>query len=163
MLFYLAVYLFMNLGAFAIVALVRNQIFSEDIADYKGLAGQAPVLCIAMAICLFSLVGLPPLGGFVAKFFVLAPVWKAGDIHPAMWALVGVALLNTVFSLFYYLRVVVVMFINDRPEDKPVARPEVADKLYIALVTVPILLLGTSPLIGKLSQAAEDAVKDLFL
>ena len=162
-LFYLTVYLFMNLGAFAIVALVRNQIYSEEIADYKGLAKQAPLLCVAMAVCLFSLVGLPPLGGFVAKFFVLAPVWKAGDIHPAMWLLVGVALLNTVFSLFYYLRILVAMFIDDRPTGQPVAKPDSVDKLYVALVSIPILLLGASPLIGKLSQAAEDAARDLFL
>ena len=68
LLYYLAVYLFMNLGAFAIVALIRNQTFSEEIDDYKGLIHQSPLLAICMAICLFSLVGLTPLGGFYGKF-----------------------------------------------------------------------------------------------
>jgi NADH-quinone oxidoreductase subunit N len=71
LLYYLCVYLFMNLGAFAIVALIRNQIFSEEIDDYKGLGFQSPALAACMAVCMFSLVGLPPLGGFFAKLAIL--------------------------------------------------------------------------------------------
>ena len=159
-LFYLAVYLFMNLGAFAIVALIRNQVYGEEIEDYRGLKDQCPWLCVMLAICLFSLVGLPPLGGFVAKFFVLAPVWEAASLHWSMGALVGFALLNTVFSLFYYLRVPIAMFIQERAEDAREARPEATERAFVALLTVPILLLGMSPLIGKLSQAAERVARD---
>ena len=158
-LFYLAVYLFMNLGAFAVVALIRNQVYSEEIEDYRGLKGQCPWLCVMLAICLFSLVGLPPLGGFVAKFFVLAPVWEAASLHWSMGVLVGFALLNTVFSLFYYLRVPMAMFIQERPEGAREARPEATERAFVALLTVPILLLGMSPLIGKLSQAAEHVAR----
>ena len=161
-LFYLAVYLFMNLGAFAIVALIRNQTYSEEIDDYRGLWSQTPLLCVAMAICLFSLVGLPPLGGFMAKFFVLAATWQAGDIHPAMWGLVVVALMNTVISLFYYLRVLVAMFIAPRPEEAPTVQSIPAESAYILLVTVPIVLLGASPLIGRLSDAAQSIANNLF-
>ncbi|MFP6702458.1 MAG: NADH-quinone oxidoreductase subunit N [Planctomycetaceae bacterium] len=159
-LFYLAVYLFMNFGAFAVVALIRNQIYSEQIDDYRGLASQCPWLCVMLAICLFSLVGLPPLGGFVAKFFVLAPVWETASLHWSMGALVGFALLNTVFSLFYYLRIPVAMFIKERPEGARVARIEPTERAFVALLTVPILLLGMSPLIGKLSEAAERVARD---
>ena len=159
-LFYLVVYMFMNLGAFAIVALIRNQLYSEEIADYRGLKNECPWLCVMMAVCLFSLVGLPPLGGFVAKFFVLAPVWEAASLHWSMGALVGFALLNTVFSLFYYLRIPVAMFMEDRPEDARVARPQATEHAFILLLTVPILLLGISPLIGKLSQAAQRVARD---
>ncbi len=159
-LFYLAVYLFMNFGAFAVVALIRNQIYSEQIDDYRGLASQCPWLCVMLAICLFSLVGLPPLGGFVAKFFVLAPVWETASLHWSMGALVGFALLNTVFSLFYYLRIPVAMFINQRPEGARVARIESTERAFVMLLTVPILLLGMSPLIGKLSEAAERVARD---
>src|SRR5690606_4399955 len=70
LLYYLAVYLFMNLGAFAIVAIIRNYTYSEEIDSYAGLYAQAPVLCLGMGVCLFSLVGLPPLGGFVGKFMI---------------------------------------------------------------------------------------------
>jgi len=159
-LFYLSVYLFMNFGAFAIVALIRNRIYSEEIADYRGLKSECPWLCVMMAVCLFSLVGLPPLGGFVAKFFVLAPVWEAAQIHWSMGALVGFALLNTVFSLFYYLKVPVAMFIADRPEGARPARTEATEAVFVLLLTVPILLLGMSPLIGKLSLAAERVAQD---
>ena len=159
-LFYLSVYLFMNFGAFAIVALIRNRIYSEEIADYRGLKSECPWLCVMMAVCLFSLVGLPPLGGFVAKFFVLAPVWEAASIHWSMGALVGFALLNTVFSLFYYLKVPVAMFIADRPEDARSARTGSTETVFVLLLTVPILLLGMSPLIGKLSLAAERVAHD---
>ncbi len=159
-LFYLSVYLFMNFGAFAIVALIRNRTYSEEIADYRGLKSECPWLCVMMAVCLFSLVGLPPLGGFVAKFFVLAPVWEAASIHWSMGALVGFALLNTVFSLFYYLKVPVAMFIADRPEDARSARTGSTETVFVLLLTVPILLLGMSPLIGKLSLAAERVAHD---
>ncbi len=159
-LFYLSVYLFMNFGAFAIVALIRNQIYSEEIADYRGLKSECPWLCVMMAACLFSLVGLPPLGGFVAKFFVLAPVWEAAQIHWAMGALVGFALLNTVLSLFYYLKLPVAMFMADRPEGARPARTEATETVFVMLLTVPILLLGMSPLIGKLSLATQRVARD---
>ena len=159
-LFYLSVYLFMNLGAFAIVALIRNRTYSEEIADYRGLKNECPWLCVMMAVCLFSLVGLPPLGGFVAKFFVLAPVWEAASIHWSMGVLVGFALLNTVFSLFYYLKVPVAMFIADRPEDARPARTGSTEAVFVLLLTAPILLLGMSPLISKLSLAAERVAHD---
>ena len=159
-LFYLSVYLFMNLGAFASVAVIRNRTYSEEIADYRGLKSECPWLCVMMAVCLFSLVGRPPLGGFVAKFFVLAPVWEAASIHWSMGVLVGFALLNTVFSLFYYLKVPVAMFIVDRPEDARPARTGSTEAVFVLLLTAPILLLGMSPLISKLSLAAERVAHD---
>ena len=67
-----AIYLFMNLGAFAVVAFLRNAIGSEEIADYAGLIRRSPGLTVCMAIILFSLVGLPPLAGFAAKFAIFA-------------------------------------------------------------------------------------------
>jgi NADH-quinone oxidoreductase subunit N len=143
LLYYLTVYLFMNLGAFAIVALIRNEIFSEEIDDYRGLWHQVPVLCICMAVCLLSLVGLPPLGGFIGKFMIFASLFQAGYAHWAMWVILVVGGLNTVFSLFYYIRVIQAMFLAERPADARVAAP--ADQyptMYAVLVSVPVLLLG---------------------
>ena len=74
---YLGVYLFMNFGAFAFVAFLRNATGSESIADYAGLVRRSPGLAVAMAIILFSLVGLPPLAGFSAKFAAFAALWDA--------------------------------------------------------------------------------------
>src|SRR4029077_8458121 len=128
LLYYLAVYFFMNLGAFAIVAIVRNQTFSEEIADYAGLAKQSPVLAVCMLICLFSLVGMPPFGGFIGKFMVFYSVVEAAQLNPIMWAVLAVGLLNTVFSLFYYVRVLKFMFLEPLPEGaRPVHVPLVSD------------------------------------
>ncbi|MEX0704439.1 MAG: NADH-quinone oxidoreductase subunit N [Planctomycetales bacterium] len=156
LLYYLAVYLFMNLGAFAIVALIRNRIYSEEIADYAGLAYETPALCVGMLICLISLVGLPPLGGFVGKFMIFASLFDAGKAHWSMWAVLAIGGLNTVFSLFFYLRVLKAMFLEPRPAGACDARIPFLSLpgWYVALVSLPILALGMSPLIGSLSAMA---------
>jgi NADH-quinone oxidoreductase subunit N len=143
LLYYLSVYLFMNLGAFAIVALLRNEIFSEEIDDYRGLWTQTPLLCVCMGICLLSLVGLPPLGGFVGKFMIFASLYEAGNIHPSMWAVLVVGALNTVFSLFYYVRVLKAMFLEPRPAGaRQAVVPFQPYGLYALIVSLPVLALG---------------------
>jgi NADH-quinone oxidoreductase subunit N len=156
LLYYLAVYFFMNLGAFAIVALIRNQTYSETISDYAGLAQQAPLLSAAMLICLFSLVGLPPFGGFAGKFMVFASVWQAAELNPLMWVVLAAGVINTVFSLFYYVRVLKYMFISP-PADgaRPVNVSLFSDAgMYVAFVTVPVLALGI--LVNWMSELAKD-------
>jgi len=111
---YLGVYLFMNFGAFAIVAFVRNARGSEEIADYAGMIRRSPAVVVAMAIILFSLVGLPPLAGFAAKFAAFAALLDA-----KMYLLLIIGGLNTAISLFYYLRVVKVMMMEAPPEGQP--------------------------------------------
>ncbi|HEX6985163.1 MAG TPA: NADH-quinone oxidoreductase subunit N, partial [Planctomycetaceae bacterium] len=91
LLYYLAVYVFMNLGAFAIAALVRNATYGERVEDYGGLWARLPVVCGGMAVCCLSLVGIWPAGGFIGKFMVFAASLQAGDASPVMWALVAVA------------------------------------------------------------------------
>ncbi len=162
LLYYLAVYMFMNLGAFAIVALIRNHIFSEELEDYKGLVHQTPALCICMLICMFSLVGLPPLGGFVGKFMIFATLFEAGAVHWSMWAILLIGGVNTVFSLVYYIRVLKVMFLAERPAD---ARPALipfrsAPSMYCVMVTVPVLALGI--FVEQLSYTARQVASILF-
>ena len=72
MLFYLIVYLIMNLGAFAVVALLRNLTHSEDLADFRGMVYRNPLLVVCLAVFLLSLLGMPPLAGFVAKFQIFS-------------------------------------------------------------------------------------------
>jgi NADH-quinone oxidoreductase subunit N len=163
LLYYLAAYLFMNLGAFAITALIRNEIFSEEIEDYRGLGFQAPILAIGMGVCLFSLVGLPPLGGFVGKLFVFASLYDAGFVHPAMWAILVIGGLNTVFSLFYYVRVLKTMFLVERPAGaRPVRVPTWSTAgVFVLLVTVPLLWpLGLQ--VQLVSRVARTAALALF-
>ncbi|MGQ0633521.1 MAG: NADH-quinone oxidoreductase subunit N [Planctomycetaceae bacterium] len=156
LLYYLAVYFFMNLGAFAVVALIRNQTYSEQIADYAGLVQQAPVLAVAMFVCLFSLVGLPPLGGFMGKFMVFSGVIAAAEYSQVMWGVFIVGLINTVFSLVYYVRVLREMFIAPLPEGaRPVRVPFLSEAGQFAfVVSLPILLLGV--FVDPISGAARD-------
>lgn len=161
LLYYLAVYLFMNLGAFAVVALVRNRIFSEEIDDYAGLADHCPTLCVCMAVCMFSLIGMPPFGGFFAKFAIFYSTFQAGYVHWMLWAVLAVAGLNTVFSLFYYMRVLKVMFLERRPEDARNAEIPFASlpAVYSMLIAVPVLLLGI--MVGGLSETAHNVAQSL--
>jgi len=108
MMFYMVVYYLMNIGAFLVVMIVANATGREDIDGFRGLAwrgGAAPA--VAMAIFLFSLTGLPPLAGFVGKFYLFAAVVRQ---HFYFLALVGV--INSVISLYYYARVVRTMFLD---------------------------------------------------
>jgi NADH-quinone oxidoreductase subunit N len=145
--FYLGTYVFMNLAAFAIVALLRNRLRSEEIAAYAGLVRSSPGIVVAMAVVLVSLIGLPPLAGFVAKFLVfsaLAQAIRAGAEQPLMLILLVVGGLNTVISLIYYLRVLKVMTFDPPPEDR-VGEPLPLVSLSGAVVTalaVPVLVLG---------------------
>jgi NADH-quinone oxidoreductase subunit N len=123
---YIFTYLFMNLGAFAIAAFLRNKIQSEEISDYGGLIKQSPILVLCFCAILFSLVGLPPLAGFIGKFAIFASLAECYGITasagaPAnylLWTLVAGGL-NTAVSLFYYLRVIRVMTMSPEPANRP--------------------------------------------
>ncbi|HVM96841.1 MAG TPA: NADH-quinone oxidoreductase subunit N, partial [Candidatus Acidoferrales bacterium] len=111
MMFYMVVYYLMNIGAFLVVMIVANETGREDIEGFRGLAwrgGWAPA--IAMAIFMFSLTGLPPLSGFVGKFYLFAAV-----VRQQFYALAVVGVANSVISLYYYMRIVRTMFL-DFPE-----------------------------------------------
>jgi NADH-quinone oxidoreductase subunit N len=137
MAFYAGVYLFMNLGAFAVVAFLRNVLHSEEIADYAGLIRRAPVTVICFSILLFSLIGLPPLAGFVGKLQIFYYLVEA-----RLWSVLVIAGLNTAISLYYYLRVVKVMTMDPEPEDRrPVSIPFIP-AAYLVLVSVPVVVLG---------------------
>ncbi len=145
--FYAGLYLFMNLGAFAIVALLRNALRSEEIADYGGLIRTSPGLVICFGAILFSLIGMPPLAGFAGKFVIFSTLVDGvynGTARGMMITLLVVGGLNTALSLFYYLRVVKVMSFEPEPERRrPFSFPLVSlPGAYIVAVTVPVLLLG---------------------
>lgn len=145
--FYLATYAFMNLAAFAIVAVLRNRLRSEEIASYAGLVWTSPGIVVATVVVLVSLIGLPPLAGFVGKFLVfssLVNAIRAGAEQPLMLVLLVVGGLNTVISLFYYLRVLKVMTFDPPPEGQP-AEAESAvtfSGVFVAALSIPVVLLG---------------------
>lgn len=133
---YVLIYLFMNLGAFGVTALVSWQTGNDSLDSFNGLFRRAPLLAVAMLFCLVSLVGLPPFAGFIGKWWILWALADEGGPAGLYWILVFVAVLNTLISLYYYLRVVVRMALVDD------GQPEVrAPAGGTALVTVCGLLL----------------------
>ncbi len=155
MAFYAGVYVFMNLGAFAIVALLRNQIHSEEIEDYAGLIRRAPITTICFATILISLIGLPPLAGFAGKLLIFYSLVQA-----KLWAVLVIAGLNTAISLVYYLRVVKIMTIDPEPEQVRPADINFIPGTYIVAITVPVLLLGLAW--NQLNELTQAACSQLF-
>lgn len=126
LLFYTAGYLFMNLGAFAVVAFLRNQTGSEDLVDLRGVIRRSPTMVVSLCFFLLSLLGIPPFIGFIAKFHVFAILLadsrhyaEAGEtsIGWTLFILLIVGALNTVVSAFYYLKIMKVMILDRRTED----------------------------------------------
>jgi NADH-quinone oxidoreductase subunit N len=155
MAFYAGVYLFMNLGAFAIVALLRNELHSEEIADYAGLVRRSPIITVCFAIILVSLIGLPPLAGFAGKLLIFYSLVQA-----KLWTVLVVAGLNTALSLYYYLRVVKIMTIDPEPEQTRPAEISFIPGTYIVAVTVPVVLFGLAW--DQLNQLSLAATTHLF-
>jgi NADH-quinone oxidoreductase subunit N len=138
---YIVMYLFMNLGAFAIVAFFRNAFRSEEIADYAGLIRRSPGMVICFAAILFSLVGLPPLSGFIGKFAVFAALMDGFRLTGETYLLVVLLAggLNTAISLFYYLRVVKVMTMEPESATRlPFSLPMLsAAGIFTLAITLP--------------------------
>ena len=159
LLFYLAVYVFMNTGAFAIVAFVRNAIGSEEIADYGGLIRSAPLTSVALTTILVSLIGLPPLAGFVGKFAVFAALVDAGG--PWMIGLLVIAGVNTAVSLVYYLRVAKVVCIDPEPDTRGPVSLGVLPAVYVLIISLPVLIYGILP--GPVLEVARAASAQLLM
>lgn len=156
-LFYLVVYLFMNLGAFAVVAFMRNINHGhEDMTYYRGFVYRSPVLVIMLGVFLLSLLGLPPLAGFAAKFQIFSVLFDAAQVYQRdgrpflsynMYALVVAGGLNTVLSLFYYVKVLKVMVLEktlEEVEDRPIEEKQtpIAYSMYATVLAFVILALG---------------------
>jgi len=138
---YLLAYVFMNLGAFFVVTLVHHHEGTFDLRDYPGLYRRAPGLTVAMAVFMFSLMGIPPLVGFMGKLYVFAAVIERG---PSYWWYAVAGALNAALAAFYYARVLKTMIIDAPSEEKPplrLALPDAAWVLVLAAANVLPLLL----------------------
>ena len=147
---YLLIYAIMNLGAFSVAAMVSWQTGSEDIDAFNGLGRRSPWLAAAMACCLVSLVGLPPFGGFIAKLWLLLALGEQGGA--LYWSLVIVLVLNTLISLFYYLRIVKTMYLLD-DERQPAFTPPLGGAALVNLCAVALLVLGVLLIAGPKNLA----------
>jgi len=111
--FYLLVYLVTNIAAFSVVIAFENQCGSVAIESYRGFSKRNPVLALVLMLSLFSLAGIPPLPGFIGKFWLFAVAAKA-----EMYWLVAVAALNSTVSLYYYLQIVRRMYIMEPNQEQ---------------------------------------------
>lgn len=135
--YFVLVYIFSNLGAFGVVALVSSITGKENMSDYKGFYKTNPYLSWALAISLFSLAGVPPMAGFFAKYFLLFAGAMNGN-----YILVVIAALNIVVALFYYLKVIKTIFMdsNDHPVEK--IKSSWQPRLAMAICIGGILVTG---------------------
>ncbi len=153
-LFYLLVYTFADIGAFAVlIALGKDGEPVETLDQIKGKASIHPLLGAAMIIFLFSLAGVPPTAGFFGKFFLFKSAISAGYIWLAV-----LGILTSVVSLYYYLRILVYMYMYE-PEDVVPSRPSVSVGIGLAVMAAFVIYLGTVPV--KFIDIALEALKKL--
>jgi NADH-quinone oxidoreductase subunit N len=148
---YMAIYLFMNLGTWAVILCMRQKgQMVEEIADLSGLGRTQPGLALALGIFMFALAGIPPTAGFFPKLYVFL---AAVDSHLIGLAVIGVV--ASVVGAFYYLRVVKVMYFDEPigAFDRPIA-PELKWVLFVAAVLTMFFILLPDPLVGSAGEAA---------
>ena len=134
--FYFIAYLLMNFGAFYVVQLIANKTGSENIKDYEGLAYKNPFIAVAMTIFLVSLTGMPPFVGFLAKLYLFMPVIEAGYIGIAI-----IGVLNSVISVFYYMKVVMNMYLRGDMVTKEKLSFGKGSLIFLYMMAIPVALL----------------------
>jgi NADH-quinone oxidoreductase subunit N len=155
-LFYLLAYAVTNLGAFGVIAVLESGDRANDqVRDYAGLWDEHPVLAGLMTLFLLSLGGFPPMAGFIAKWYVFSAAVKAGY---AGLAIIGV--LTSVVSVFFYLRVVVMMYMT--PTDSPARFPVVPKVAGLALVVSAILIVYLGILPTRVLDWAAASISTIF-
>jgi NADH-quinone oxidoreductase subunit N len=137
---YMFIYAFMNIGAFSVVIMLRSEgMKGEDLSDYEGLARSHPLASALMLVFMFSLTGIPPTAGFIAKFSIFMEAIRAGYV-----LLVIIAVIFSVASAFFYLRVVMYMYMKE-PRGEVVLSTSVPLSFTLALTTAVTLILGIFP------------------
>jgi len=155
---YLLIYAVMNLGAFGVAGIVAWQTGSEDIQAFTGLGRRSPWIAVAMVCCLVSLVGLPPFGGFIAKLWLLMALGEQGSaLH---WTLVIVLVVNTLVSLFYYLRIAKAMYFTD-DRQAPAFSPPIGGAVLVNLCALALLVMGVLS-IERPRKIADTCARNLF-
>ena len=148
-LFFLIGYAFANLGAFIAIIAISNKINSDLIEDFSGMGKRAPLLALGLTLCLISLIGMPPAAGFMAKFYIFSSAVQNG----LLW-LVIIAVINSVISAYYYLRVVKVMWLGQPASDEKIPSSG-ALRLALSLACLGVLFIGIAPRFAmKLAELA---------
>jgi NADH-quinone oxidoreductase subunit N len=150
--YYIITYVLTTLGSFGLIMLLARAGFeAEEVTDFKGLAKRSPWYAIVMTVLMFSLAGVPPMMGFMAKWAVLQAVVATGQIWLAI-----VAVLFSLIGAFYYLRVVKVMWFDDVADASPIVAP-IDMRVVLSLNGILVVVLGVVP--GSLLAGCLSAMK----
>lgn len=140
--YYVLIYMFANLAVFTVITIVALQAGKFTLEDYNGLYTTNPKLAFLMTLALFSLAGIPPFAGFFSKFFIFAAAFEGG-FH----LLVFIALINTIISLYYYLKIVKAMYINKSDEPIAAFRSDNYTRASLAICTLGIVVLSIASVV----------------
>jgi len=152
---YMAIYLFMNLGAFTcILAMRRNERPVEDISDLAGLSKTHPMVAAAMAVFMFSMAGIPPLAGFFSKFYIFLAA-----IEAELFTLAVIGVLSSVVGAFYYIRIIKVAYFD--PPSEPLDRP-IGRDLAIVMAAMALFVIVFFIVPGTIIDGAAAAAQALF-
>src|SRR5213080_3100879 len=143
-LFYTTVYAMTLVGAFGVVGLVRRQTGGDDFSNFSGLWTRSPLLAGCMAIFMLSLAGIPPLAGFFGKFYLFSAALRVSGDHGLLW-LVALALFGSLISLYYYLIVLKVIFVDETATDTLAVKADLLSRTSLTLLALLVLFLGTTP------------------
>ena len=153
---YLLVYAFMNLGAFAVIIVMRRRdLIGDEIEDFSGLMARAPGMAILMLIFLLSLAGIPPTAGFIGKYFIFLSLVETGHYYLAV-----LAVAYSVVALYYYFRIVVAMFMRNAAEAVPLAT-SVGVKVALAVSLTMTVVVGVYP--QPFILMAREAIRPFFM
>jgi len=148
---YLMIYAFMNIGAFAVIIMLRSEGFKGDnISDYEGLAKTHPLAAMLMLIFMFSLTGIPPTAGFIGKLYIFMSAINAGYT----W-LVVIAVIFSAISAYFYLRIVMYMYMKEPKTDVSLTT-SFSNGVALAVTTVAVLVIGVLP--ASLLELAKAAI-----
>jgi NADH-quinone oxidoreductase subunit N len=154
--FYLIAYVAMNLGAFAVIVLLEHKgQRGEELRDYGGLGFRYPVIGALLSLFMISLSGIPPTVGFTGKLYLFGAAVQSGHI-----ALAVIGVLNSAISVFYYLRLMVLMYMREAQETMPAIRMPVTLALVLVVTAAATLWPGLFP--SAWLDAAREGVKALF-
>ena len=151
-LFYTTIYAITLVGAFGVIALVRRDTGGDDFSNFAGLRARSPLLAGCMAVFMLSLAGLPPLAGFFGKFYLFSAALRSGQNHGLLW-LVALSLFGSLISLYYYLTVLKIIFLDDHdasaiPRTSRYdfeARANFLPSLTVVVLAGAVILLGIVP------------------
>lgn len=145
LMFYVITYALTVLGAFGVVAVVEEASGSDSIASFAGLSRRAPVLSLCLLVFFLSLAGIPPLAGFIGKFFVFSAVVGAEAKHLGLLWLVILAIAMSAVSFYYYLRVLKAAYVTDGANGTDAIKVPVATMMALVILALLVVVLGCAP------------------